>query len=133
MDLKSSGNPADRFGGAGPGRPKGAPNKATAEVRDLALAYGPAALAELARLTTEAQSETARIQACKAIIKRAYGKGVPGRVIQIALPDTSTPDSVLQAIGAVVQAVATARLPRPRAATSAACWSSNAGRSTRTT
>jgi 3-methyladenine DNA glycosylase/8-oxoguanine DNA glycosylase len=88
------------------GRQKGTPNKATAEVRDLALAHGPDAVEELARLSKEAQSETARISACSAILERAYGKAVPGRMIQLSLPDTSDLAGVSKAVAAVVQAMA---------------------------
>ena len=56
------------------GRIAGTPNKSTAEIRELAGQYGPAALAELARLATNADSEQARVSACKEILDRAYGK-----------------------------------------------------------
>jgi len=56
------------------GRVAGTPNKSTAEIRELAGQYGPAALAELARLGTHANSEQARVSACKEILDRAYGK-----------------------------------------------------------
>jgi hypothetical protein len=71
------------------GRQKGTPNRATAEVRNLALEYGPAAVKELARLAENAQSEDARVQACNAIIERAYGKALPSRpiVLRPALPE----------------------------------------------
>ena len=94
--------PGERRGGRG----KGTPNRATAEVRDLALEYGPAAVAELARLSTAAESETARIQACNGIIERAYGKALPGRSVVLNLPDTSTVEGVTKAVAAVVQAAA---------------------------
>ena len=58
----------------GPGRPKGTPNKATAEVRALAGQYGPKALQELARLAIKAESEQARVAACKEILDRWAGK-----------------------------------------------------------
>lgn len=63
-------------GGARPGagRKKGSPNKSTAEVKALAQQYAPAALAELARLTLEAESEAARVGAIKELLDRAYGK-----------------------------------------------------------
>lgn len=56
------------------GRAKGTTNKATEEVRKLALRHGPAALAELARLSLEAGDERARVAASKEILDRAYGK-----------------------------------------------------------
>jgi hypothetical protein len=56
------------------GRTAGTPNKSTAEIRELAGQYGAAALAELARLGTHANSEQARVSACKEILDRAYGK-----------------------------------------------------------
>ena len=56
------------------GRTAGTPNKSTAEIRELAGQYAPAALAELARLGTHANSEQARVSACKEILDRAFGK-----------------------------------------------------------
>lgn len=56
------------------GRQPGTPNKATAEIRDLARKYTPEALKELARLTTQAESEQARVAAIKELFDRAYGK-----------------------------------------------------------
>ena len=56
------------------GRQKGAPNKATAEVKALAREYAPTALREIARLACEAESESVRVAACKEILDRAYGK-----------------------------------------------------------
>jgi hypothetical protein len=56
------------------GRTAGTPNKSTAEIRELAGQYAPVALAELARLGTHANSEQARVSACKEILDRAYGK-----------------------------------------------------------
>lgn len=56
------------------GRQPGTPNKATAEIRDLARKYTPDALKELARLTTQAESEQARVSAIKELFDRAYGK-----------------------------------------------------------
>lgn len=56
------------------GRQKGTPNKATAEIRDLARKHTPEALKELARLSTQAESEQARVSAIKELFDRAYGK-----------------------------------------------------------
>lgn len=68
--------PGERRGG----RAKGTPNKATAEIREVAKGYGPAAIrraAELAGLisgTPAAQSEQAQMAAINTILDRAYGK-----------------------------------------------------------
>lgn len=56
------------------GRTKGTLNKATEEVRELAKKHGPKAIKELSRLVTEAESEQARVSACKELLDRAYGK-----------------------------------------------------------
>jgi len=68
----------------GRGRPRGQPktggrkagtlNRVSADVRELAGQHGPAAMAELARLATGANSEQARVSACKEVLDRAYGK-----------------------------------------------------------
>jgi hypothetical protein len=88
------------------GRQKGTPNKATAEVRELALEHGPEAIKELARLSKEAASEAARISAIGMLIDRAYGKALPGRLLNIHLPDTSTVEGVTKAVAAIMQAAA---------------------------
>src|SRR5262245_29434827 len=62
--------PGERRGG----RQKGTPNRATAEVKVLAQKYAPAAIEELGRLSTEAQSETARVAAANSLLDRAYGR-----------------------------------------------------------
>lgn len=56
------------------GRKKGTPNKATAEVKALAQAHGPAAIKKLAELVAEADTDAAKISAANAILDRAYGK-----------------------------------------------------------
>jgi hypothetical protein len=67
--------PGERRGG----RVKGTPKKVTLEIRDLARAYGPNAIAELARLaglTKDAgsENESTRVMAIKELIDRGYGK-----------------------------------------------------------
>lgn len=67
--------PGERRGG----RQKGTPNRVTLEIRDLARAYGPPAIAELARLAglTKAagsENEGTRVAAIKELIDRGYGK-----------------------------------------------------------
>lgn len=59
---------------SGQGRPKGATNKATRELKEIAQGYAPAALKELARLSVKAESEQARVAAIKELLDRAYGK-----------------------------------------------------------
>jgi hypothetical protein len=60
----------------GAGRPPGAHNKVTAEVKVLALVHAPAAIKELARIMMKSDSDTARVSAIKEILDRAYGKSV---------------------------------------------------------
>ena len=61
-------------GNAGKGRPKGALNKATQDIKAAARIHGPKALEVLSSLMLGAESETARIAAAKEILDRAYGK-----------------------------------------------------------
>ena len=56
------------------GRQKGTPNKVTVAIREAALEYGPDAIAELARLMHDGQTDHVRIAACREILDRAYGK-----------------------------------------------------------
>ena len=62
------------------GRVAGTPNKATAEIKELARQYGAKGIEELAKLAglikgaTQAESEQARIIAIKEILDRGYGK-----------------------------------------------------------
>lgn len=65
----------------GSGRTAGTPNKATAEVKEIAGKYGPEAVKALAVLAGlakdgegKAESEAARVAAIKEILDRAYGK-----------------------------------------------------------
>ena len=98
--------PGERRGG----RKAGTPNKATLEIRSLAKDFALTAINELARLSTEAQSEQARISACNAILERAYGKSQIGQPIEIELPDTSTVEGINQALAAIVAAAASGKL-----------------------
>lgn len=56
------------------GRAKGTPNKATADIKALAMAHAPTAMRELARLATKAESEAARVAAIKELFDRGFGK-----------------------------------------------------------
>lgn len=59
---------------AGSGRPRGARNKATAEIQKLARRYCAEAIASLADIARNGKSESARVSACNALLDRAYGK-----------------------------------------------------------
>lgn len=91
----------------GGGSRQGIPNKATAEVRELARAYGPAALKELARLATKAESETARVTACNAILDRAYGKAA--QPVEHELDVSNLTDEQIAALAALLGATAAAQ------------------------
>ncbi len=56
------------------GRVKGTPNKATADIKALAMQHAEAAMVELARLATAAESEAARVAAIKELFDRGFGK-----------------------------------------------------------
>lgn len=62
------------------GRRAGTPNKATREIKDLAQKYAPAAMKELARLASKAESETARVAAIKELFDRGFGR--PSQAVQ---------------------------------------------------
>lgn len=78
---------------AGKGRPKGALNKATAEIKALAQEYGPDALKTLVSIMKAAkQPPAARVAAAKELLDRGYGKpaqpvegGDPDKPINMAL------------------------------------------------
>jgi hypothetical protein len=56
------------------GRKKGVPNKATADIKALAVKHAPAAIKELVRLMTKAESEATRVAAAKELLDRGLGK-----------------------------------------------------------
>ena len=58
----------------GAGRRKGAPNKATAEIKALAQQHTPAMITELVRIALHAESEQARVAAIKEVLDRGHGK-----------------------------------------------------------
>lgn len=58
------------------GRPKGALNKATKEMRELAQNFGPEAITILLEIMREGESDVARIAAAKEILARGYGHPV---------------------------------------------------------
>lgn len=58
----------------GAGRPKGAANKATADIREAAQEYTELALQVLVEVAQTGDSASARVSAANAILDRAYGK-----------------------------------------------------------
>jgi hypothetical protein len=60
------------------GRAKGTPNKVTADIKALAQAHGPAAIAKLVVIMTTSESHTASIAAAKELLDRGYGKALQG-------------------------------------------------------
>ena len=58
----------------GAGRKKGQLNKSTKEVKALAQKHGATAIRTLAKLMVSADSDAAKIAACKELLDRAYGK-----------------------------------------------------------
>lgn len=58
----------------GAGRPKGAVNKATADIREAAQEYSAQALQVLVQVATQGESEAAKVAAANSILDRAHGK-----------------------------------------------------------
>lgn len=56
------------------GRPKGALNKATKDIKVLAQKHTPAALRTLASIMEKGESEAARVAAANSLLDRGYGK-----------------------------------------------------------
>lgn len=56
------------------GRQIGIPNKATAEIRTLASAYSAEAISILVEIARNADSDTAKIAACRELLDRGHGK-----------------------------------------------------------
>lgn len=92
--VKSSGRgskPGERRGG----RVKGTPNKATAEIRDIARQYTAEAFEALVGVLRDSESDAAKVAAAREILDRGYGKattvlagdqdGGPVRITKIEL------------------------------------------------
>lgn len=58
----------------GAGRKKGIPNKATAELKDLARQYTSEALEALVKILRESESDQAKVSAAREVLDRGYGK-----------------------------------------------------------
>lgn len=65
----------------GAGRPKGALNKATKDIREAAQEFSALALQTLVQVATEGESEAARVAASNSILDRAHGK--PSQAIEV--------------------------------------------------
>lgn len=77
----------------GAGRPKGAPNKATADVREVAQEYSQEALTTLAQIMRSSEHPAAaRVSAANAILDRAHGK--PKQALDHSSEDGSMSPSV---------------------------------------
>ena len=65
-----------------PGRPKGALNKATAAVKEVAGEYGPEAISTLAEIMRSPEHPAAaRVSAANGLLDRAYGK--PTQAVEV--------------------------------------------------
>jgi hypothetical protein len=73
---------------AGAGRPVGAHNKATMDVKIAARKHGPAALKKLVDLMENGKNEQTQFSASKELLDRAYGKATQ--------PLASDPENPLQ-------------------------------------
>lgn len=69
------------------GRQKGTPNKATAEVKVLALQYTTEAIKGLVKLAKTARSEQARVAAWREVLDRAVGR--PAQSVDLTNSDGS--------------------------------------------
>lgn len=75
MEKQTADNgPGIGKGTPGPGRPKGVPNKATAELKALAQVHAPMAIEKLVQLIQHAESEAAQVAAIRELLDRGFGK-----------------------------------------------------------
>lgn len=56
------------------GRPKGSPNKATADLKAMAQPYAPEALTTLRKIMRTSESDQARVAAAKELLDRGFGR-----------------------------------------------------------
>ncbi len=102
-----------KFGGrtrtSGQGRPKGAVNKATVDVKLAAQAYTQEALETLAEIMRDkAQAGAARVSAANAIMDRGHGKAMQPHQHELSLVDLTD-----EQIAALDSAFASATNSRP--------------------
>lgn len=87
------------------GRPMGALNKATRDIREAAREYTDDALKTLARLMKSGKTEQARVAAAKELLDRGYGKSTAHIEANINLLERLSPDEQ-QALAAALEALA---------------------------
>jgi hypothetical protein len=68
-----------------PGRPKGAVNKVTADVKAQAQVHTKAALAALVKIMEKGESEAAKVAAANSILDRGHGR--PKQAVEASGPD----------------------------------------------
>ena len=76
---------------SGQGRPKGALNRSTLEVREAARAYTAESLAKLAAIMRHGTSEAAQIMAAKELLDRGYGRPSQGPAEPVGAVLEATP------------------------------------------
>lgn len=91
----------------GSGRPKGVPNKATAEIKAIAQPYSEEAIHTLAQIMREGESEAAKVSAANSILDRAWGK--PSQAVQHSAPDGGPIRHALDISDAELAKIATGR------------------------
>ena len=91
-----------RHGGKrlGAGRPKGTPNKANAELREAAQAYGLEIIERLAAMAANAESESVRLAAMRELLDRGYGRPPAGLEIDHGIQPENPLAEILKAAAA---------------------------------
>lgn len=83
---------------AGKGRPKGVPNKATAEIKALAQVHGPEAIDVLVSIMKAAdQPPPARVAAARELLDRGYGKAKETVAVENDMPPLMVIDTLTHA------------------------------------
>src|ERR1700677_4090374 len=96
----------------GGGSRAGIPNKATAEIQEIARKYAPDAIKEMHRILTTSESDAARVAAGNVILDRAYGKA--RQPVDHGWDLTKLTDEQIAAIAVASGAASTAPPPDPR-------------------
>jgi len=80
----------------GAGRPKGAVNKVTADIREAAQEYSQEALQILISVARNSDSDAAKVAAANSVLDRAHGK--PGQSIELDANVSATVQEVRRTI-----------------------------------